>query len=310
MLIKPALTTVLALLLITQPGCQHCHPKIPNPAPLSAALRYNEIRQISSHNSYNDAGRKPCLPAQFQSGVRSFELDLHPQRDTDNWQIFHFLPWADYVQDLKSALALFNTIHTDNPDHEVITIWLQVDQWTAGHLPADLNRLIDHELPSIVYTPREFALRNPNANNLREVVKTNGWPRLDALKNKFIFVIMGSDKTSAEYLAKTKMAGICFAASENRACEKLNPLPDSPWLNSIFFNCHNTDGISGPRAIYQAGYVSRIWRVDNQCEYNLALDSLAHHIATDHVTKNLFRPLLQNSNGKPFLPNPQAAIPP
>ena len=46
-----------------------------------AFMSYNKVRQISSHNAYdqdpNEYGYKPDLYHQAEAGVRSFEFDIH-----------------------------------------------------------------------------------------------------------------------------------------------------------------------------------------------------------------------------------------
>jgi len=138
--------------------------------------------------------------------------------------------------------------------------------------------------------------------SLREAIRKNGWPVLRDLRGEFIFVLMGGDDSSEAYLRDQGRNGTCFAAPEEKILEKINVPADSPWQNSIFFNCHNLDGAAAPRAVFDNGFVSRIWRIDDQGEYDFAMSSLAHHLATDHVTQDLFRPLLTHSNSQPFSP--------
>jgi hypothetical protein len=113
---------------------------------------------------------------------------------------------------------------------------------------------------------------------------------------------MGNDTAGQQYLESRGLLGSCFVASEDDLTLKLNPGLGNIWLNSIFFNCHNSDGLEVPQAVYQGGLVSRIWRIDDQDEYDFALSSKAHHIATDHVTRDLFSPRLLDSGGNFFRP--------
>src|SRR6478672_5007140 len=92
----------------------------------NSSLRYNQVQQLSSHNSYAPNGPKDNIQTQFQSGVRSFELDIHRGRNAGEWKVYHILPFGNFVSDLREALLLFRQIHRANPSHEVITIWLEV----------------------------------------------------------------------------------------------------------------------------------------------------------------------------------------
>jgi hypothetical protein len=269
------------------------------------SLSYNQVQQISSHNSYDGNGPKNNIEVQFEMGVRSFELDLHTSAVPGNWDIYHFVPPADFVADLKNGLAILKSLHDSKTDHEVVTVWLELkDDWEeTGHMPVDLDNCIAEGLPNLIYHPADLRSAAPGASNLREVVNLKGWPTLESLESKFIFVLMGNDAAVEQYLTDMGNNGLCFAAPEDDLLEKLNPgIGGGRWLDSIFFNCHNNDGEATPREVHHCGFVSRIWRVDDQEEYAFAINSKAHHIATDHVTRDLFLPRLVDARGNPFRP--------
>jgi hypothetical protein len=269
-----------------------------------AGTRYNLVQQISSHNSYDNNGPKDDIATQFRMGVRSFELDLHISNEPANWGIYHVFPPGDFVKDLRDGLAQFKALHSQFPNHEVVTIWLELkDDWAGnGHRPPDLDSRISQDLPEMVYRPRDLSASTANATNLRDTIRLTGWPTLESLRGKFLFVMMGNDQANFQYLAMFGKNGCCFAAPEEDLEKKFDLNPGDPWSNSIFFNCHNIDGLQVPQRVYRSGLVSRIWRVDDQGEYDFALSSMAHHIATDHVTRDLFSPRLVDAAGNPFRP--------
>jgi len=268
-------------------------------------LRYNEVQQISSHNSYDNNGPKDNIEVQFDDGVRSFELDLHNSIEPRNWDVYHDFPPADFVRSLKAGLAKFKALHDRFPNHEIVTVWLELkNSWADnGHLPSDLDARIDEDLGHLVFRPTDLVSQAHGAESLREVVKHTGWPTLEDLRGKFMFVTMGNDPAGKTYLETVGWNGSCFVAPEEDVIEKLSPGPGNEvWLNSVFFNCHNNDGAEAPQMVWHHGLVSRIWRVDDQDEYDFALSSKAHHIATDHVTHDLFNPRLIDSEGNCFRP--------
>jgi hypothetical protein len=93
----------------------------------------------------------------------------------------------------------------------------------------------------------------------------------------------------------------CFVAPEEELVGKLTVPGGDIWLNSIFFNVHNTDVTAPIVPIHELGFVCRIWRIDDQGEYDRALASKAQMIATDHVTQDLFHPRLVDAVGHPYL---------
>src|SRR5262249_21825532 len=247
---------------------------------LSAGHRYNEVQQISSHNSYDDNGPKDNIETQLAMGVRSFELDLHNSDQRANWDVYHVTPifsGGDYIDNLRGGLAKFKKYHDEHPNHEVITIWLELkDDWKAGgHEPRDLDARLDEELPGLIYRPAAILASAPGASNLREAVRRAGWPTLEALRGQFRFVMIGNCKPGARYLYDVlgyqgsvadghegyRGNRNVFAAPEDDLRGKLNLKPGDNWLNSIFFNTHNTDGIATPLAIVRSGFVARIWRI-------------------------------------------------
>ncbi len=284
-------------------------------------LRYNQVQQLSSHNSYDDNGPKDNIETQLARGIRSFELDLHNDAAAGNWSVYHVthvFSGGNYIDNLKGGLAKFRKYHNEHPNHDVITIWFELkDDWKGdGHNPADLDATIDASMGGLIYRPAMLKQGAPGASNLRDAIRRVGWPELDSLGGKFIFVMMGNDKANERYLYdvlgydggfRDGHQGYVgnrniFAAPEDNVLAKLNLKPGDNWLNAVFFNCHNNDGLNIPAAVYRAGFVSRVWRIDSQAEYNVALASKAQHIATDHVTRNLFLPHLVDGSGRPFRP--------
>src|SRR5437868_4514185 len=120
-----------------------------------APLRYNEVQQISSHNSYAKNGPKGNIEQQFEAGVRSFELDIHAEGEAGNWLVYHFVAGGDFVQNLRQGLIKFKRIHDKFPQHEVVTVWLELkNNWhSGGHSPSDLDSLISETLPNLAFAP-------------------------------------------------------------------------------------------------------------------------------------------------------------
>lgn len=268
--------------------------------------RYNQVQQISSHNSFDEDDLKPGLYEQAEARVRSFELDIHqgaPGGDSprSDWDVYHSIgDTGDHCGRLSECLAILKRWHDDNPNHEVITIFLQlVDPWqSGGHMPVDLddNRLAQ-DLPGLIYRPQELLRRCPGAASLQEAVTRCGWPTLTSLRGRVIIVLNGDIGTVANY--GPYGGKLCFIQPQNISFADLR----SPqWQNAVFYNCepsHATDAL----AVEQARLVSRMYITqsgDDQAAYDIAMNSRVHHIATDHATQQFFEPRLVDVCGKPF----------
>jgi hypothetical protein len=290
--------------------------------------RYNEVRQISSHNSYDIDGIKPGLKEQADQGVRSFELDMHkslwsgggnyPHSD---WGIYHtsvIQSAGDHCQTLKGCLIQLKDWHDQHPDHEIITLWLQMgkkldgseDMWeTGGHFPVDLdNRRLEKDLAGMLYTPVKLLQRCTQATNIQEAVKICGWPTLSELAGKFLVVLQGNNQAAQNYLhhvnsyhgdpnvGKEGYQGnkVSFVAFDITNGQETNQHPDA-----VFFNLEKTN-VSEAKKIYENKFVSRVWEIKNQSEWNNARKNYVHHLCTDHVSVDLFVPRAVDANGEPF----------
>lgn len=101
------------------------------PLPTSE-YEYWEIRQLSSHTSYDEDGYKCDLEVQADAGIRSFEFDLHNERqpwlgtgayDHSVWGVYH--TWGsqgEYCGTLSECADKLMRWHYANPEHEVITL--------------------------------------------------------------------------------------------------------------------------------------------------------------------------------------------
>jgi hypothetical protein len=91
--------------------------------------RYNEARQMSSHNSYDGDGPKDDYDTQLEKGVRSFEVDLHLSDQHSNWDVYHttnVFSGGDFTDNLIGFLRRMRQWHDAHPNHEVITLWLEI----------------------------------------------------------------------------------------------------------------------------------------------------------------------------------------
>lgn len=186
--------------------------------PDSANLRMNQIQVIGSHNSYHAQPSEPLfsmvkaaypdaatwdyahrpLNEQLDSGVRSFELDLY--FDPAAIRVFH-VPQFDMnancgtFVDCATALRDWSRAH---PRHVPVIVLLelkedQVPQANLPVLPFDAPALeqLEKEVLS-VFEPGQLIRPDDvrgDAATLKEAIQTKGWPKLDDVRGKVMFVL-------------------------------------------------------------------------------------------------------------------------
>jgi len=269
-----------------------------------AAIPYNQLRQKSSHNAYE---RDEALIDQMQyHRIRSLELDIWRSKtgsssEDGSWFVFHGpTPFnhGTVCNRLRHCLQEFKAFHDANPNHEVVTVWIDMkdgDGHTSPHGPAELDAVLrDSGLP--LYDPRTLI---GNASTLKAAV-ANGWPTTADLQGKFIIVFTdnvegycNNDQDCNQRAAFVK----CKAKSAYEVQRTAG--------FCVFYNqkCTGDEG-DGLRHIYDAGYVSRCYRhddVNSGDRWRDAADKKAHHIATNkiniHENTNIKS---HNGNGWPF----------
>jgi hypothetical protein len=192
-------------------------------------LRYDQVQQRFIHNAYSN-GLAPkdeqLLDQLIHHRVRGLELDLMPQGypcytagppdGPPNWYIYHDCAEGHLrttVNTLGDALDLFKAFHDAQPQHEVVTVYLELasNEGLKGsrsefssYSPDELDELIRGRLGNaVLFTPADLLAwggERPDATgSLHRVVSTLGWPTTDDLRGKFIFLIHGEASDEAQY---------------------------------------------------------------------------------------------------------------
>lgn len=177
---------------------------------LADELRMNQLQVIGTHNSYH-VREKPIksgrasewnyshapLDVQLDRGVRSFELDLHWRNG--EFFVFHvpILDEGSTCRTLADALATVRKWSEAHPNHVPISFLFELKKEGPG-----LDKRIKHvdaagldELDEVlkagfaagrIITPD--AVRG-ESETLREAVTTRGWPTLDIVRGKVLFIL-------------------------------------------------------------------------------------------------------------------------
>ncbi len=263
-----------------------------------AQLAFNQVRQKSSHNSYE---RQEAIFDQLvYHRLRSLEFDLHAARDNEpalagDWYVYHFdLPGitpATSCTKFSDCLGELAAFHRAVPGHEVATIFVDLkSDFGAGHSPAELDALLASALPEgALFGPADLLAACPGAADLRAAVAGGAcaWPSLEALRGKFVFALTGGDTCSpasklSVYAGAEAGARAAFVAPEvGGACDVAALTQDR---KTVFVNMKSgaASDESAP-LVRAAGLVGRVYDLNDEGAWRRAFDAGAHVLATDKV---------------------------
>ncbi|MEM9101344.1 MAG: Ca2+-dependent phosphoinositide-specific phospholipase C [Pseudomonadota bacterium] len=262
----------------------------------SAEVLYNSVQQKSSHNSYSrDEG---ILDQLVFHRIRSIEFDLFKSKYgnptiTDDWYVYHF-PIFDTrsncvrFSDCLNQLKIYDELH---PNHEIVTIWFDIkDGFSNNQSPQAFDNLIKRYInEQDILKPSDLFHACPGASRLKDTVRgACHWPSLSTLKGKWILVLTDSSYSNN----RPERLGFSAAGVSNTR--------DVDSSNRIFFNT-DSNSQSLTQYIFQEGFVSRRYVLNDANGFNAALNGQTHHIATNKV--NIFQDSwskTHNNQGWPF----------
>jgi hypothetical protein len=247
-------------------------------------LRYDEVRQKSAHNCFQ---RHEGVLDQFAYWrIRSFEVDIHRSKPYapalhGDWYVFHER-WDAFtsVEKLSGLLSLLHAIHFTVPEHEVVTVFLDLKESLsrdeAGpHSGRALDRLLREHLGAAILTPADLLGR---ACTLQDAV-AGGWPLLRELRGRFVFVLTGKLEYLERYAGNDETARDRVAFVSRRIDDE----SDVPGPSHVLFYNMEARRVGLARAVHARGLVSRAYYVDSKKMWSAARAASCHHIATDRV---------------------------
>lgn len=188
--------------------------------------RMNQIQVIGTHNSYHkrpeyfslsinypkelsgwDYEHLP-LDVQLENGVRSLEIDIH--NTPNGWEVMH-VPHFDKettCSNLQECLGAVREWSDKNPKHVPIIIMIEwksegpvIDKSITYPQKKDIERL-DEDILSIL--PQEKIITpdlvRGNCKTLEEAILTKGWPLLDKVRGKVLFIFHNKRELRQMYL--------------------------------------------------------------------------------------------------------------
>ncbi|MCG8423805.1 MAG: Ca2+-dependent phosphoinositide-specific phospholipase C [Proteobacteria bacterium] len=259
-------------------------------------LRYNEVQQKSSHNSFQR--HEGLLDQLVYHRIRSVELDIYRGKFgrpglSDDWYVYHipFIDTGTSCDRLSNCLQELKVFDQQQPYHEIVTVWLDIkDGWGDSQTPAAFDALVSQYIDKDdILKPSDLFAACPGATSLKQtVVGSCRWPTLDSLRGKWMFVL-----TNGAY-SNNRPDRVGFSTG---TASNTNDVDNS---NRIFLNQGDANNPLS-RYIHAQRLVSRRYVVDTQNDFNSALSGLVHHVATNKV--NFHRDSwskTHNSAGWPF----------
>lgn len=320
-------------------------------ASAAPGVRLNQMQVIGTHNSYHLepsaeaiefyrqfdptavtlAYSHPPLDQQFDDeGVRQIEIDVYADPDGTRWRpigtpgfkVFH-IETIDEDATCKvfvECLGVLKSWSDRHPTHMPITVLIEskdTDDIPVGVVPLPIGTAelaaLDAEIRSVFPADRLVTpdlVRGGHAT-LEEAVLTDGWPRIDDIRGRVMFVL---DNKRDEYVAgnPTLVGRVAFPPSQ----------PGQPDAAFIKENDPLHGGEARITSLVQAGYVVRTRADDpvttpqsgDTSQRDAALRSGAQWVSTDYPTPDYSRRwnstyVAQIPGGTPARCNPVNAPP-
>ncbi len=253
--------------------------------------QYNQVRQKGSHNSYQRSEGYPDQALYWR--IRSLEIDIHNSNNmlgwpalNSDWYVYHAALDSDSsVNTLSDALDVLKAFHQAVPEHEVITVWLDLKdsfQQSTNQTPESLDVLLASKLGrSNIWGPPDLI---GDAANLQAAVDTYSWPTLESLRGKFIFActtgnLNSPDSHLNQYVNNGLTANqrLAFVAPEITRSSDITAHD-----YAVIFNLDSSHSSLG-QDVLDAGFISRAYGLDSQSKWCAAWNSAVHHLTTNKV---------------------------
>jgi len=285
---------------------------------LSPSPPFNQVRQKNSHNSYQTSVHPESLFDQLvYHRIRALELD--PQRSlngraapANDWWVFHQDNFpsdtSTHCPLLSGCLIDLERFHNLDRNHEVVTIWLDMKQNfdipTGNHSPDALDSLINRWLGNAVYKASDllvgcYGAAAPN-HTIREALQNPncGWPTVDALKGKFIFIVDALNTPA--YGQQAPWMRTAFASKSVSSAAEVED-PANNW--AAVFNMDGSNSIAVRDAGWEAWYqnaLSREFQSGGSEGWLNGWNSHVQILGTDSISGSTLAPRLSNVYGYPF----------
>ena len=175
--------------------------------PKDSILRLNHLQAPGSHNSFHIAPAKPISGEHRYThtplddglerlGLRQLELDIHWDRISNKYTVFH-IPGLDELSTchfLTDCLQVVRTWSLENPGHQPIFIFIEPKDFLDAYPITDYD-LLDAEIRSVwpedrILTPDRLQV---DYLSVHERITSEGWPTLGELRDHVLFTLLDTE---------------------------------------------------------------------------------------------------------------------
>jgi hypothetical protein len=310
---KITLAIALSLLFIPISVAAAAEDRLPPPI-------YDLVLQKASHNSY--ARDESLFDQLVFHRVRSLELDIW---ESQHWKVDHNGTGESSTKchSVAQCLAMLAAFHKVTPQHEVVTVWLEPTDYQGGqpnssqfpYLALDQLLIASLGRPAL-FAPADLvamaaACPPGHFSNLSELVDSCGFPTTDALRGKFIFVLMdandGEDQALIQYLGNDLANAV---PTSRLAFVGPDPARGIDWHGAaVFFNDNGAIQKTNPHygAKTDRGAVRNCCAGVNECsdpsntDWKTMLAAKTQHMGTNCINYQTSPwAVTHNANGWPF----------
>jgi hypothetical protein len=271
------------------------------------SIKLNDIQMLATHNSYKKKGSEigkffvglgdsfdearalkygyKNLTDQFESGVRSMEFDLRLRKTQFVLTHVPLVDNSSVAPDFSQALDEIYLFSSNHPNHIPIIILMEIkDDWMIldhalqtieSEDLENLNTLINDKLGDHLFKPSEMM---ESEKTLKETIQTTGWPSVNSLLGKVIFVLHPGNFTTKYYeLDQTLETQPMFIGTYSNGVNQ----------DDASFIVNNNPSISEIASLVESNFIVRT-RIDsslifNQDDFENAILSGAQILTSDFL---------------------------
>lgn len=187
------------------------------------AVRFDHLQALGTHNSYHIAPAAPIAPwaythrpldEQLDLGVRQFELDVVITETGDEFDVFHVetLDAETTCPTLTECIATMSTWSEAHPHHHPLLVLIEpkdavpadeAEAWIAA-----LEGVIEAAWPRDRLVLPDLVARDHGS--LRAGLEAEGWPTIDELRGRALFVLHEGGTLRTTYTSGSLAGRVLF----------------------------------------------------------------------------------------------------
>jgi hypothetical protein len=186
-------------------------------------LRFDHVQALGTHNSYHVAPAVPIVPwaythrpldEQLGIGVRQFELDVVLTEEGDEFAVFHVdqLDEETTCPTLTECISTMSAWSEAHPHHHPILVLVEpkdaVPAEEAEAWIATLEAVVEAAWPRERLVIPDLVARDHGS--LRAGLEAEGWPTIDELRGRALFVLHEGGALRSAYTAGSLADRVLF----------------------------------------------------------------------------------------------------